>query len=125
MPGRHDDLVRRFAEACRRGDLDGCRAVLDAGVTALCDAGGVLPALGTVRGAGDVAQLAAVLLGGRPGAELTVEAVNGRAGLAVRDAGRAVAVVAFDTAGTGITGLWIVLNPAKLHRWHSTRPAAG
>jgi RNA polymerase sigma-70 factor (ECF subfamily) len=125
MRGRRDLLVRGLAAACRRGDLDGLRAVLDADATAVCDGGGVVPAIGPVHGAGDVARLAAVLLRERPGVELTVEAVNGGPGLALRSAGRAVAVVAVDTAGTGITVLWIVLNPAKLHRWHSARPATG
>jgi len=43
----------------------------------------------------------------------------------LRRAGRALAVVAVDTADTGITGLWIVLNPAELDRWHRTRPEVG
>jgi RNA polymerase sigma-70 factor (ECF subfamily) len=53
----------------------------------------------------------------RPGTEVSLEAVNGRAGLAVRRNGRAVAVLgihAFDE----FTVLWIVLNPVKLHAWH-------
>lgn len=78
-----------------------------------------MPVSGTFRGVEDVVQLAAALLCERPGVVLTIEAVNGRAGLALRDAGRAIAVVAVETAGTGITVLWIVLNPAKLHRWHT------
>jgi RNA polymerase sigma-70 factor (ECF subfamily) len=123
MLGRRDDFVRGFAEACRRGDIDGLWAALDADATAVCDGGGVVPAIGPVHGAGDVARLAAALLCERPDVELTIEAVNGRAGLALRGAGRAIAVVAVETADTGITALWIVLNPAKLHRWHSTWPA--
>jgi hypothetical protein len=125
MLGRRDDVVHRFAEACRRGDLGELRAALDADATAVCDGGGTVPAIGPVHGAGDVAQLAAVLLGGRPGGELTIEVVNGRTGMALRRAGRAVAVVAVDAADTGITALWIVLNPAKLHRWHRARPVTG
>lgn len=122
MPGRRDDFVRRFADACRHGDFDELRAALAADATAVCDGGGAVPAIGTVHGAEDVAQLAAALLCGRPGAELTIGAVNGRAGLALRGAGRAIAVVAVETADTGITVLWIVLNPAKLLRWHTARP---
>jgi RNA polymerase sigma-70 factor (ECF subfamily) len=125
MLGWRDDVVHRFAEACRRGDIDELRAALDADATAVCDSGGAVPAIGPVHGAEDVAQLAAILLCDRPDARLTIEAVNGRPGLALRGGGRAIAVVAVDTADTGITVLWIVLNPAKLHRWHSAWPATG
>ena len=121
MLSRGDDVVHRFAEACRRGDLDEIRAALDTAAAAVCDGGGVVPTVGAVHGAGEVAELAVAVLCG-PNTVLTVEAVNGRAGLAVRRAGRAVAVIAVETAGTGITALWIVLNPAKLHRWHRARP---
>jgi len=50
--------------------------------------------------------------------------VNGRAGLALRRAGRAVALVAAETVGTAadsrVGTLWIVLNPDKLLAWHRT-----
>ena len=74
-------------------------------------------ALGTVHGAEDVTRLVVGLLCGRPDTELTVESVNGQAGLAARHEGWAVAVVGVEVAGTEITGLWIVLNPAKLRGW--------
>jgi hypothetical protein len=119
MLDRHDDVVRRFAEACQCGDIAALRDALDADATAVCDGGGVVPAaLGPIRGALDVARLAAVLLGGQPDAKLTIEAVNGRTGLALRRAGHAVAVVGIGTAGCKITAVWIVLNPAKLGGWH-------
>ncbi|MFI5893429.1 siderophore-interacting protein [Actinoplanes sp. NPDC051513] len=115
----HDDLVRRFADACRRGDTEGLRAILDPDAAAVCDSGGTLPALGPIRGADGVARLAIALLGERPGAELTAEAVNGRTGLALRRTGRALAVAALDTTSAGITAVLIVLNPAKLRAWHA------
>jgi len=111
------DVVREFAQACRREDLAAVRGALTPDAVAVCDGGGLLPAaLDVVHGAADVARLV-VLLCGRPGTELTVESVNGRAGLAVRRAGRAVVVIGVDVAGTAVTGLWIVLNPAKLRGW--------
>jgi RNA polymerase sigma-70 factor (ECF subfamily) len=113
----HDDLVRRFAEACRVGDTEGLRAILDPDASAVCDSGGTLPALGPIRGADDVASLAMALLGGRPGTELTTEAVNGRAGLALRRTGQALAVTALDTSSEGVIALWIILNPDKLRCW--------
>jgi hypothetical protein len=116
---RHDDVVRRFAETCQTGDITALRGALDADAIAVCDSGGLVPAaIGPVRGAQDVAELVAVLLCGQQDAELTIEAVNGRTGLAVRRAGRAVAVVGVQTAGSKVRGLWIVLNPAKLGGWH-------
>ena len=119
MPGQCDDVVRRFAEACELVDIVALRAALDADATAVCDGGGLVPAaLGPVHGAEDVAQLAAVLLGRQPDVELTTEAVNGRAGLALRRAGQAIAVVSVTVVDAKVGVLWIVLNPAKLHGWH-------
>jgi len=114
MLDRHDQVIRRLAEACRRGDGTALAAVLDVDATATCDAGGTAPA----HGAGEVARLVMTSLCGQAGSELTVESVNGRAGLALRRASRAVAVVAVQTAGAKVTALWIVLDPARLSGWH-------
>jgi hypothetical protein len=119
MLDRHDNVVRRFAEACRLGDIAALRDALDADATAMCDGGGVVPApLGPIHGAQDIAMLVAVLLCGQPGAELTIEAVNGRTGLALRRTGRAIAVVGIGETASKVTAVWIVLNPAKLGGWH-------
>jgi hypothetical protein len=119
MLDRHDDVVRRFAEACQLGDIAAVRAALKADAVVACDGGGVVPAaLGPIRGAEDVAELVAVLLCGQPDTELTIEAVNGRAGLALRRAGQALAVVGVKVADARVAVLWIVLNPAKLRGWH-------
>jgi hypothetical protein len=119
MLNRHEKVVRRFAEACQRADVAAVRAALDADAVAVCDGGGAVPAaLGPIYGAVDVAQLAAALLSAQPDTELTVEAVNGRPGLALRRDGRAVAVVAVKVAGGRVAAVWIVLNPAKLRGWH-------
>jgi hypothetical protein len=112
MSDPHDDVVRRFAGACRAGDVTG---LLDAEVVALCDGGSVV---GPARGVDEVGRLCEVLLCGRPGAELTVESVNGRSGLALRRGGRALAVVAVQVTATRVGALWIVIAPAKLARWH-------
>ncbi|GIF62112.1 hypothetical protein Ais01nite_01470 [Asanoa ishikariensis] len=119
MLDRHDDVVRRLATACAQGDVAALRAALATDVVAVCDGGGLVPAaLGPIYGADDVAELLSVLLCGRPATELTVEAVNGRAGLALRDAGRALAVVAVKVAELRVAYVWIVLSPAKLRGWH-------
>jgi SnoaL-like domain len=120
VSGRHDDVVRRFADACRSGDIAALRTTLDADALAVCDTGGMPApvALGPFHGAENVAQMVTSLLDGQPDAELTIEAVNGRPGLALRRAGRAVAVVAVTVADIKIAIVWIVLNPAKLTSWH-------
>ena len=49
---RHDNVVRRFAEACRSGDIAAVRAILDADAIAVCDGGGLVPAApGLIHGA--------------------------------------------------------------------------
>jgi hypothetical protein len=119
MPDRHDDVVRRLAEACRLGDIGALRAALDADAIAVCDGGGQVPAaIGPIHGPEDVARLVAVLLCRQPDAELTIEAVNESAGLALRRAGRAIAVVGVTVIDVKVAVLWIVLNPAKLGGWH-------
>jgi hypothetical protein len=115
----HEQTLRRFADACRLGDRATLAAVLDVDVVATCDGGGLVPGPdGPVHGAADVARLVMTLLGGRADDELTVESVNGRPGLTLRRASRAVAVVGVETVGSTVTTLWIVLNPVKLGGWH-------
>ncbi|WP_328471349.1 siderophore-interacting protein [Actinoplanes sp. NBC_00393] len=111
MPDRRD-LVARLADACLHGDVAALEAVLTTDAVAVCDGIGLLP----VRGAADVARLLTRLTGG--GADLTSESVNGTPGLALRRAGRVVAVAAVQPAGDRIATVWIVLNPAKLSGWN-------
>jgi RNA polymerase sigma-70 factor (ECF subfamily) len=119
MLNRSDDVVRRFADACGLADVAALRTALHVDAFAVCDGGGVAPvAIGTARGADDVVRLVVALLGGQPGTEVTVEAVNGRAGLAVRRAGQVVVVVGVELADDRVGALWIVLNPAKLRQWN-------
>jgi len=113
MPDGPDDVVRRLAAACHTGDV---QAVLDPDVVAVCDSGGRVPApILPQSGAAEVAGLLRALL---PGNDLTVAGVNGRAGLVLRRAGRAVAVIAVTCDHDQVTALWVVLNPAKLRAWH-------
>jgi hypothetical protein len=120
MPHVHDEVVRRLAAACRTGDVIAIEAVLEPGAVGVCDGGGRVPApIRPVYGAAAVARLLRALL---PGTDLTVESVNGRAGLLVRQAGYAVAVIAVSCDDGPATTLWIVLNPAKLRGWHRPDP---
>jgi hypothetical protein len=111
MRHRSDDVLRRFAQACRSGDTAAVRAALTPEAIAVCDG------IGVVHGRADVARLAGLLLVERPQITVTGESVNGRPGLALRRLGRVITVIAAGTAGNRITALWIVLDPAKLHAW--------
>jgi RNA polymerase sigma-70 factor (ECF subfamily) len=119
MPEPQDDIVSRLADACRVADAAALRALLDDDAVAVCDSGGFVPAPpGPVVGADDVAVLVAGLLCGLPDTDLTVESVNGGAGIAIRRAGRALAVVSVRSADGRVIALWIVLNPAKIRAFH-------
>ena len=113
MPYGPDDVVRRLAAACRTGDV---QAALDPDVVAVCDSGGRVPAPTLpLHGAAEVAWLLQALL---PGNDVTIAGVNGRPGLVLHRAGRAIAVIAVTGDHDHVTALWVVLNPAKLRAWH-------
>jgi RNA polymerase sigma-70 factor (ECF subfamily) len=119
MLARHDRVARRFAAACDTGDPTALRAVLAADAMVVSDGGGKLrAAVRPTYGADAVARFVTALLTGQPGTEVAVESVNGRTGLVLRQAGRAVAVAGVSVAGAEVTAVWIVLNPDKLQRWH-------
>jgi RNA polymerase sigma-70 factor (ECF subfamily) len=116
---RHDHVVRRFAAAWDAGDTATLTAILAADAMAVSDGGGKVRApVHPTHGAGAVARYVTTLLAGRPRTAVTVESVNGRAGLALRRDGTAVAVVSLSVAGGEVTAVWIVVNPDKLRRWN-------
>lgn len=109
-----DDALARLADAGRRGDVAALREAVTPDVVAICDTGGLIPALlEPVRGVDDVV----ALLGGLAGAEVSRAQVNGSAGLVVRRGGKAVAVLLVPGETTRIGTLWVVLNPDKLVCW--------
>ncbi|MBY8870702.1 nuclear transport factor 2 family protein [Micromonospora sp. PLK6-60] len=116
MPAGPDEAVRRLAAACHPGDADAIEAALHPDAVAVSDSGAPAPAAAqAARGAAGVARLLRALL---PGTDVTTESVNGRAGLVLRRAGVAVAVIAVSHDEARATALWIVRNPAKLRGWH-------
>lgn len=115
-PRVHDDVVRRLAAARQSGEVVAIGAALDPDVVAVCDSGGRVRApIRPVHGAANVARLLHALLSGT---ELTIETVNGRAGLVIRRAGIAVAVIAVSCDEGRAATVWVVLNPVKLRGWH-------
>jgi RNA polymerase sigma-70 factor (ECF subfamily) len=119
MLARHDRVARRFAAACQAGDTEALREVLAADAMVVSDGGGkVRVAVRPTYGADAAARVVTALLIDQPGTELAIGSVNGRTGLVLRRAGKAVAVVSVSVAGAEVTAVWIVLNPDKLQRWH-------
>ncbi|MGW2155773.1 hypothetical protein [Nonomuraea sp. NPDC001699] len=119
MLARHERVARRFAAACQAGDTEALREVLAADATVVSDGGGkVRVAVRPTYGADAVARVVTALLIDQPGTEPAIGSVNGRTGLVLRRAGKAVAVVSVSVAGAEVTAVWIILNPDKLQRWH-------
>ncbi|MGW7477061.1 hypothetical protein ACWGH8_00585 [Nonomuraea muscovyensis] len=119
MLARHERVARRFAVACQAGDTEALREVLAADAIVVSDGGGkVRVAVRPTYGANAVARVVTALLIDQPGTEPAIGSVNGRTGLVLRRAGKAVAVVSVSVAGAEVTAVWIILNPDKLRRWH-------
>ncbi|GII82175.1 RNA polymerase sigma factor [Sphaerisporangium siamense] len=140
----HRRLLGAFLAAARTGNVAALEDLFAADVVSSSDGGGVrgaarFPLLavlagdavvvsdggGKVRaavrptcGADAVARFVTAFLTGRPGIEIVPGSVNGRTGLVLCQASRAVAVVGVSVAGAKVTALWITLNPDKLRRWH-------
>ncbi|GAA1697537.1 RNA polymerase sigma factor [Nonomuraea maheshkhaliensis] len=118
MLARHERVARRFAAACQAGDTEALREVLAADAIVVSDGGGkVRVAIRPTYGADAVARVVTALLIDQPGTEPAIGSVNGRTGLVLRRAGKAVAVVSVSVAGAEVTAVWIILNPDKLQRW--------
>ena len=113
-------IVRDFKAAWAAQDIDALIGLLDPDATATADGGGLVatyidPIVGGVRIAHAYAKLAAVVVDrGTTFVECTV---NGRPGLAAREQGRTVSVLAFEVVGERIRQIWVVANPEKIRPW--------
>ncbi|KAB8195996.1 sigma-70 family RNA polymerase sigma factor [Nonomuraea phyllanthi] len=110
-------LVRDFAQAWEAKDIDALIGLLDPGVVATGDGGGLASATPQpIEGAAQVARFfahqAAI-----PDVTLLERTVNGQPGLVAQQHGVTVSVMAFETAGGRITRIWAVRNPDKLRPW--------
>ena len=113
-----ESIVHEFATACSAGSVGALRSMLAPQAVVVSDGGGkVAAALHPVRGADAVAQCVTELLSLQPGTAMTVQAVNGQAGVVLRRAGEVVAVVSLTVTGAKVAAVWIVLNPDKLRHW--------
>ncbi len=113
-----ESIAHEFATACGAGSVGALRSMLAPQAVVVSDGGGqVAAALRPVRGADAVARCVTELLSLQPGTALTVQAVNGQAGVVQRRAGEVVAVVSLTVTGAKVAAVWIVLNPDKLRHW--------
>jgi RNA polymerase sigma-70 factor (ECF subfamily) len=114
-----DELARRFLSACTTGDMQGLVNLLSDDAVAWADGGGKFaaarhPVTGTERVSRFVASVVAKWLAS---GEVAIEPVNGGVGLLFHAGGRlrAVMTVATDAAHGRVQGVFIQVNPDKLH----------
>ncbi|SJN08351.1 RNA polymerase sigma-70 factor, ECF subfamily [Leucobacter sp. 7(1)] len=128
-PHAHSAAVAAFAAACATGDLDALIRVLDPSVVVRSDGGGLVqaalkPVFGAERVAGYLLGIIRIQSGKRMALSFSVEAVNGRDGVVVREAGEVVTVVDFGRGPEGIREISLQVNPEKLSRDGLTRGGA-
>lgn len=114
-----DELSQRFLTACTTGDLLELVSLLSDDAVAWADGGGKFaaarhPVTGTERVSRFVASVVAKWLAS---GEVSMEAVNGSVGLLFHAGGRlrAVMTVATDAGRGRVQGVFIQVNPDKLH----------
>ncbi|MCE7003768.1 hypothetical protein LWC34_13160 [Kibdelosporangium philippinense] len=109
-------VAHRFRLACESGSAAGLSLLLDPDVTAFFDSGGTLPR--AARPICGIAETTTAVLDLLVGAAISVQSVNGRAGLVVRCCDRVSAVASFSVCAGLVTEIWLVVNPDKLRHWN-------
>ncbi|GAA0232034.1 RNA polymerase sigma factor SigJ [Saccharothrix mutabilis subsp. mutabilis] len=115
---RRSRIVKRFKEALEVGDVEALLGLLDPGVTAIADGGGLVSTtLHPIEGAERIAR-SLVLLWDRVRRQTLLErTVNGQPGLIAQLDGVTVSVYSFEVVDDRITRIWAVRNPEKLRLW--------
>ncbi len=115
-------VVRRFKQAWDAKDIDALIGLLDPGVTAVSDGGGLVrTALHLVEGSEQVARYLVEPAGRTPGLALLERTVNGQPGPVLQLDDVTVAVMSFDVTGDRIKNIRGVRNPEKLRPWTTGR----
>lgn len=114
-----DRVVRAFAQACLDGDLVTLAAVLDSDVVTRADGGGhVQAARRVVVGADAVARYLLGVIDKQRRRSTTmaasIEQINGRSGIVLREAENIIAVVDLGIVGQRVQQIALVVNPDKL-----------
>ncbi len=121
-PVDHERVVAAFLAACGSGRLDDLVAMLDPSVTLVTDGGGrASMARRPVQGADRVARfmlgiIEKMLREGRV-VEPSIELVEGRAGIVLRESGAAPFVIMLNVVDQVVRDVWIQANPDKLGAW--------
>ena len=111
-------LVAAFKTATEQGDVATLAGLLAEDVVLMSDGGGRREAaLNPIHGRDNFIRFQAGLARKRPAVRLQryeLALVNGRPGLLVHEADGGRFAIGFDTDGTRITAVYVVLNPDKL-----------
>ncbi|CAL9415216.1 ECF RNA polymerase sigma factor SigJ [Actinosynnema sp. ALI-1.44] len=115
---RQARVVQGFKEALEVGDVEALLGLLDPGVTAIADGGGLVSTtLHPIEGAEQIAR-SLVLLWDRVRRQTLLErTVNGQPGLVAQLDGVTVSVYSFEVVDDRIKRIWAVRNPEKLRLW--------
>ncbi len=115
-PAKEEQLVERFVEACRSGDLDGLLGLLSEDVTLYSDGGGkTRAALKPIHGPEKISRfLLGILAKAPPGFTVQTARINGGFGVVGYVNSQPTSVVTLDAANDEIQNVRIVVNPEKL-----------
>ena len=117
-PAGQAAIIRSFRQAWESRDIEALVGLLDPGVVAIGDGGGLATAdPQPTEGGRLVARRLVGLCTDVPGLTLIERTVNGRPGLVMTREGTVLTVMAFDVADDRITRIWAVRNPEKLRAW--------
>jgi RNA polymerase sigma-70 factor (ECF subfamily) len=113
-----EQVLERFMEATRTGEIGALLDVLAPDVVLLADGGGVAPAVPRpIEGARKVATFLAAALGHLgPGFSATVVQINGAPALVLEIPGDGATLLTATTAEGRITRIYVLRNPHKLGR---------
>jgi RNA polymerase sigma-70 factor (ECF subfamily) len=113
---RHREVLERFVQAARSGEVTALRALLADDVAVVGDGGGKVPAFGHVlRGAERVARLYwATFLQAGDALDYRLVRINGELGLLRYLHGRLESAQAVVTDGARVVAIYAVRNPDKL-----------
>jgi RNA polymerase sigma-70 factor (ECF subfamily) len=117
-PDDHQRLMRRFADALARGDLDDLKALMDDSAVLVGDGGGVVSSFPEPMVGGD--RIARLLFAPtlRPDEEMRIELanINGQLGVLRYFHGELDSVLSYVTDGERIKRIFVQRNPEKLRR---------
>nr|WP_198946325.1 RNA polymerase sigma factor SigJ [Pseudofrankia asymbiotica] len=111
-------IVRDFKQAWEARDIDALVGLLDPGVTAIADGGGLVSAvLHPIEGGEQVARAYVEIARVAPTLTILERTVNGQPGLVSQHDGITLTVHAFHIVDGRIRDIWVVRNPEKLRPW--------